>query len=79
MPNGYVNAIDTVAMQAILRQMSQDTSEPVLLSRRELAARWHCHVDTIKRRETEGLVHPVVVGHKRLYKLSEIQRIEATP
>lgn len=57
--------------------MSQETAEPVLLSRRELAARWQCHVDTIKRREVEGKVHPVIVGHKRLYRLSDIQRIEA--
>lgn len=56
--------------------MSQETAESVLITRRELAARWHCHEDTIKRREDEGVITPVTVGHKRLYRLSDVEKAE---
>jgi len=48
------------------------------LKRRELAARWHCSTETIKRRQRAGLLHPVRLSQRLLlYKLSEVETIEA--
>lgn len=57
--------------------MSTETATESLLTRRELADRWRCHPDTIGRREKEGKLHPVKIGRRALYRLSEIERIEA--
>jgi len=48
------------------------------LKRRELAARWRCSGETIKRRQRSGLLHPVRLSQRLLlYKLSEIEALEA--
>jgi hypothetical protein len=47
------------------------------LKRRELAARWRCSVETIKRRQRSGLLHPVRLSQRLLlYKLSEVEKLE---
>jgi hypothetical protein len=47
------------------------------LKRRELAARWRCSGETIKRRQRAGLLHPVRLSQRLLlYKLSEIEALE---
>jgi hypothetical protein len=52
------------------------TSEQ-LVSRKALASRWQCSVETIKRRTREGLLHPVRFNQRLIrYPLSEIIRIE---
>jgi len=59
-------------------QHFSDISEQ-LLSRRVLAQRWSCCVETIKRREREGLLRPVRFNQRLLrYRLSEIISIEAS-
>jgi hypothetical protein len=48
------------------------------LKRRELAARWRCSGETIKRRQRSGLLHPIRLSQRLLlYKLSEIEKLEA--
>jgi predicted site-specific integrase-resolvase len=49
-----------------------------LLSRRAVADRWQTSVETIKRRERDGLLKPIRFNQRLLrYKLSEIEAIEA--
>lgn len=48
------------------------------LTRRELAMRWRCSGETIKRRQRRGLLHPVYLScRKILYRLAEVEAIEA--
>ena len=47
------------------------------LKRRELAARWRCSVETVKRRERAGFLHPIRLSRRSLlYKLSEVEAVE---
>jgi hypothetical protein len=50
-----------------------------LISRGELARRWSCSKETLKRRERAGILHPMHLPGKRLvrYRLSDILAIEA--
>jgi hypothetical protein len=49
-----------------------------LISRPELARRWGCHVETLRRREREGFLHPMQMGRRMIrYRLAEILAIEA--
>jgi hypothetical protein len=47
------------------------------LTRRELAMRWRCSGETIKRKQRRGLLHPVYVTRKLLYRIAEIESLEA--
>jgi hypothetical protein len=48
-----------------------------LVSRKALAARWQCSIETIKRRTAEGILHPVRFNQRMIrYPLSEVIRIE---
>ena len=48
------------------------------LTRRELATRWLCSGETIKRRQRRGLLHPVYLSARKiLYRLSEVEALEA--
>jgi predicted site-specific integrase-resolvase len=48
-----------------------------LLSRKELAQRWDCHIETLKRWEARGRLKPIKVGYKFLrYRLSDIEALE---
>jgi len=47
------------------------------LTRRELATRWRCSGETIKRRQRRGVLHPVHVQRKILYRLAEVEALEA--
>jgi hypothetical protein len=52
------------------------TSEQ-LLSRKALAKRWECSLETIKRRTRKGLLHPVRFSQRMIrYPISEIIRVE---
>ena len=47
------------------------------VSRKVLAGRWQCSVETIKRRTREGLLHPVRFNQRMIrYPISEIIRVE---
>lgn len=48
-----------------------------LLTRRDLAVRWQCSVETIKRREACGIVQPLRLGRTVRYREADIERIEA--
>jgi hypothetical protein len=48
-----------------------------LVSRKALATRCQCSIETIKRRTREGLLHPVRFNQRMIrYRTSEIIRIE---
>jgi predicted DNA-binding transcriptional regulator AlpA len=64
-------------------KISPPPSEPtgaseVWLSRKALAARWQCHLETLKRWEASGrLPKPIKIGAKFLrYRLSDIEAVE---
>ena len=52
-------------------------SSEYLISRKSLAARWQCSVETIKRRTSAGQLHAIRFGPRMLrYALSEIIHVE---
>jgi len=56
-------------------KLTQSTEQ--LISRKSLAFRWECSVETIKRRTREGLLHPVRFNQRMIrYSMSEILRVE---
>ena len=65
-------------MKAIYSDINASADEKeVLLSRKQLAARWQVSGETCKRREAAGLLHPIRFSKRQLrYRLSEILRIE---
>jgi hypothetical protein len=47
------------------------------ISRQELCARWGCSLETLKRREKQGILHPVGFSERMVrYELSEVMTIE---
>ncbi len=49
------------------------------LTRKELANRWNCSVETIKRKEKAGYLVPFRLGKRFLrYRLVDIEEIEKT-
>ena len=47
-----------------------------LLSRGELATRWSCSRETIKRREKDGTLSVLKLGRDARYRLSDVLRLE---
>jgi predicted site-specific integrase-resolvase len=48
------------------------------LTRKELADRWRCSGETVKRRQRAGLLHPVYLSARKLiYRVTEIEILEA--
>lgn len=47
------------------------------LTRRTLAARWVCSIETLKRRERAGILRCLKIGRGVLYRLEDIEEIEA--
>jgi len=57
--------------------MEKKNSEPLhTLSRQNLAVRWQCSTETIKRREKAGILPSLRLGGLVRYKLADIERIE---
>ena len=53
-------------------------AKEVLISRRQLAARWGTSTETLKRREREGILKSIRFNQRLLrYRLSDIIAIEA--
>jgi predicted DNA-binding transcriptional regulator AlpA len=49
-----------------------------LLTRREVAQRWSCSTETIKRKTAAGLLRPIRFGLRFVrYPLSQIEALEA--
>ena len=47
------------------------------ISRPDLAAHWDCHVETLKRRERQGLLHPIRFSPRLVrYRLTEVRALE---
>jgi len=56
--------------------MKTDTSEK-FLTRHEVAKRWCCSRETVKRKDRKGLLHPIRLSKRHLlYKLSEVEKLE---
>lgn len=56
---------------------TNETAPVEFLTRRELARRWKCSTETVKRRQASGMLRPVRLGaRKLLYRLAEIEAIE---
>ena len=53
-------------------QQPQDTTEV----RADLRERWACSLETLKRRERDGLLRPLKLGAKVKYRLSDIVEAE---
>lgn len=54
-------------------------SEPVLLSRAQLAERWSCSIETLKRREAAGTLKRVLIGPRVIrYRMGDILNLEGS-
>jgi hypothetical protein len=61
----------------IKQRLAKDEQEK-FLKRRELAERWRCSRETIKRKQRSGLLNPIRLSQRLLlYKVSEIEALEA--
>jgi predicted site-specific integrase-resolvase len=48
-----------------------------LLNRKELAERWGCCIETVKRMQNSGVLRPVVfTGRLIRYRVEDVRRIE---
>jgi excisionase family DNA binding protein len=43
----------------------------------ELAARWRCHPETVRRKLRDRKIASIIIGRRRLVPLGEVTRIEA--
>ena len=56
---------------------SEQLTPEQLLSRKRVASRWTCSPATVKRRDREGVLHPIRFNQRLIrYALSEIIRVE---
>ena len=57
--------------------MTTATHSP-LISATKLAARWNCHISTIKRKVRDGVIKPAArSGHQMSFAMSDVVRVEA--
>jgi excisionase family DNA binding protein len=56
--------------------MSIAFANDATLTVRQLAKRWGCHVESIRRRLRSGELKSLRLGIRHRFKLSEIQRVE---
>lgn len=58
------------------RTPRQRTSSP-FITRTQLAERWACSTESLKRYERRGIIHPVKIAARMLrYRLAEIEQLE---
>ena len=61
-----------------IHKSSQEANPEILITRKQLSARWCCCGMTLKRREAAGVLKAVRFNQRMLrYRLSDILRIEA--
>ena len=61
----------------MLKTALNPTGQP-LIARRALALRWGICLETLKRMEARGLLHPIRFNQRLLrYRLDEVEAIEA--
>ena len=60
------------------KQNLSSSNTEKFLTRAELARRWRCSGETVKRRQRARLLHPVYLSARKiLYRLAEVEAIEA--
>jgi hypothetical protein len=60
-----------------MHQQEPEPDDLTYLTRLELASRWRCSCETIKRKQRAGVLHPLYLSQRKLlYRLSEVQAIE---
>ena len=52
-------------------------TEKVTLTRKGVAARWSCSVETVKRREAQGTLRALRLGKLVRYRLEDVRAVEA--
>jgi hypothetical protein len=61
-----------------VRKSCQEANPEILITRKQLCARWSCCEMTLKRREVAGALRAVRFNQRMLrYRLSDVLRIEA--
>jgi hypothetical protein len=61
-----------------MTKLIQSEKSEKFLTRRELAERWRCSGESVKRRQRAGLLHPVYLSQRKLlYSLAEVEALEA--
>jgi hypothetical protein len=62
----------------IVKNLSTNTKRQTeYFSRTELAARWGCHTETIRRREAAGEITPIRLPGGLRYRRADIEALEA--
>jgi hypothetical protein len=61
---------------SLLATMSKIQSDPIMISRRQLAERWGCSRETCKRREKAGILPFLKLGRDVRYRITDIERLE---
>ena len=56
--------------------MKLTPNEDITLTRKELAARWRCSEETLKRREKARLLQVLKLGRLVRYRLSDVLDVE---
>lgn len=52
-------------------------AKPIFITRPQLAARWNCSTESLKRYERRGIIHPVKIAARMLrYRMDEIENLE---
>jgi hypothetical protein len=54
----------------------RETEQKIHFSRQQIAERWQCSTETIKRREKAGILPSHRLGGLVRYRLSDVERIE---
>ena len=52
-------------------------TENVTLTREDLALRWRCCIETIKRREKSGALKALKLGRMVRYRMADVRAVEA--
>ena len=59
---------------------TQEKVKPTTITRRQLAVRWRVSLNTMIRRESEGILTPLPIGGRTVrYSLAAIERLEIVP
>jgi hypothetical protein len=61
------------------RKPKNSNSETIkFLTRAEVAERWRCSKESVKRRQRAGLLNPVYLSERKLlYRIGEVEAVEA--
>jgi len=75
--SGYAILVGRVTTGLRLNMRKTPTPPtPQMLSRRQLAERWTCSIETLRRRERDGTLNTRRIGSLVRYRLRDIEAIE---